>query len=71
VEEPIIHLKRAGSNILKRDPKRRLASFPKRRATRKIQTSLKVQEQQCIKFDVSWLELDRKNRSLTQKHPLI
>jgi hypothetical protein len=41
-EELIIHLKGAGSNILTRDRKRRLASFPKRRATRKIRTSLKV-----------------------------
>jgi len=62
VEEPI---------ILSRDQKRRLASFPKRSPTRKIQTSLKVQVQQCIKFTVSWLELDRKNGSLTQMHPLI
>jgi hypothetical protein len=55
VEELIIHLKGAGSNILTRDRKRSLASFPKRRATRKIQTSLKVQVQQCIKSTVSWL----------------
>ena len=61
LEELIIHLKGAGSKILTRDRKRRLASFPKRRAIRKIQTSLKVQVQQCIKSTVSWLELDRKN----------
>jgi len=36
VEEPIIHMKGAGSNMLIRDPKRRLASFPRRRETRKI-----------------------------------
>jgi len=34
VEETIIHLKGAGSGILTKDPKRRLESFPKRRATR-------------------------------------
>jgi len=71
VEELIIHLKGVGSNILTRDRKRRLASFPKRRVTRKIQTSLKVQVQECIKSTVSWLELDWKNGSLTQKHPVI
>jgi hypothetical protein len=62
VEEPIIHPKVAGSDILTRDPKRR--------ATRKIQSSLKVQVQEFIKFTMSWLELDRKNGSFTQVHPL-
>jgi hypothetical protein len=70
IVEELIHLKGPGSNILTRDRKRRLVSFPKRRDTRKIQTSLEVQVQQCMKSTVSWLELDRKNGSLTQEHPL-
>jgi hypothetical protein len=41
LEESIIHLKGASSNILTRD-KKRLSSFPKRSAARKMQTSLKV-----------------------------
>jgi hypothetical protein len=55
MEERIIHLTGAGLSIFTRDPKRKMASFPKR-ATRKIPTSL--------------LELDRKNGYLTQVHPL-
>jgi len=52
-------------------PKNKTGKFPKKKGYKKDSDKSEGAGQQSIKSTVSWLEVDRKNGSLTQEHPLI
>ena len=62
---------RRWTKCLTEDPKSRLASFPKPRATRKVFPSLEVQVPRCIKLSVSGFMLERRHGYLIVLHLLI
>ena len=71
VEEPIIHLKGAGSSILTRDPKKKTGKFPKKKGYKKDSDKSEGAGATMHQVYSVMARAGPEEWTLTQEHPLI